>query len=237
MTDGEMKICGTMHHNYIYSINKANVKRAISFLANADQNSFKIIQAIVSLPAKGPPPRGLRTSDLRSQLDVMQNVGFVVCNDKKDVIFFSTDFNGTLSEIIVDGCSPEGAILGYGLEPVICGTGEQNLHRNTLNIPSTVAAYNLFMNGVNHIDQLRATLSSRRKEQRISLSLFCRILDLPINKGFDLYKSLRENNVSLTQMNLTSFKRCIIESLIRMSSMMFSVYRMLSKDAPTVGLF
>jgi hypothetical protein len=55
--------------------------------------------------------------------------------------------------------------------------GTEVLHWTDFFVPAPIVAYNMFMNGVNHMDQCRATLAAQCKEQRIQMTIFTFICD------------------------------------------------------------
>ncbi|KAF4134596.1 hypothetical protein GN958_ATG16221 [Phytophthora infestans] len=94
------------------------------------------------------------------------HAGFIIFLDKKPVVFYTNDLSGTPSQRVLSGSSPEAIDLCHGLAPIRRWTGEQNLHRKILSVPAAIAVYNIFMNAVDRVDQLRSTNPIRRKEAR-----------------------------------------------------------------------
>ncbi|KAE8888356.1 hypothetical protein PF001_g20122 [Phytophthora fragariae] len=69
------------------------------------------------------------------------------------------------------------------------------------------------MNGVDRVDQLRSTNPTRRKEQRLSMSLLTWVLDLSIINGFALMKEIETGPAA--PRTLREFKRRVCESLVQ----------------------
>lgn len=67
------------------------------------------------------------------------------------------------------------------------------------------------MNGVDRVDQLRYTNPTRRKEMRLSMSLFTWLLDLSIINSFALMKHIQKKPKA--PQTLREFKRRVCESL------------------------
>ena len=71
----------------------------------------------------------------------------------------------------------------------------------------------MFMNGVDRMDQRRATLATQRKEQRIQMTLFTFILDLAVTQGFAIYQKLVMGRAE-KKLTFFNFKRNLCDSLI-----------------------
>ena len=97
------------------------------------------------------------------------------------------------------------------------------MHRTQMQVPGIVAAYNRFMNGVDRMDQLRASSSAKRREKRVYMSLLSWILDLSVNSGLAIYKEMRCENQLLTNLTVAEFKRLIMQGLVAAHIAQFSI--------------
>lgn len=50
--------------------------------------------------------------------------------------------------------------------------GSESMHPTTLELPSLVMAYRIFLNGVDRFDQMRASHGPERKEGRVPMYIF-----------------------------------------------------------------
>lgn len=89
----------------------------------------------------------------------------------------------------------------------------ESMHRTNLQFPSIVVAYNLFMNGVDLVDQMRASQAMERRECRLTMTMLSFMMDCAMNNALSMYKSLKEDINS--GVSLSSFKREVAESLIK----------------------
>jgi hypothetical protein len=84
------------------------------------------------------------------------------------------------------------------------------MHCTSLVVPANVGAYNSFMNTVHRMDQIRSSYPTRRREKRVSMTLFTMILDLAIINARAIYNKLyRQKNYTLT-----NFKQALCEQLV-----------------------
>ena len=138
-----------------------------------------------------------------------ENAGFIVFLDKKIVIVYSNDLAGTPTETILDGCSEEAQMLVRGF---LCNiqhwVGGESLHRSSFEVPAIFAAYNLFMNAVIRLDQIRSSMMTMKKEPRTCMSIWTAILDWSCNNAYALYKTM-----SLGGLSYRDFKRDIVKKL------------------------
>ncbi|KAK1935571.1 hypothetical protein P3T76_010266 [Phytophthora citrophthora] len=117
-------------------------------------------------------------------MTIAANAGYIVFRDKLTVTFYTNDLAGTLAQRVLAGDSREVIYLCRNFAPHQRWTGDQVLQLKTFQVPAMVAAYDLFMNGVDRVDQLRSTNTIRRKEKRVSMSIPTWALD----RAFSLYK-------------------------------------------------
>jgi len=89
-------------------------------------------------------------------------------------------------------------------------SGSESLHRTTYYVPSVIAAYNLYMNSVDRMDQKRATNATKRKEQRLYMTIFTYILDLACHQAFSLLQTMRPRE----NLSFQEFKRDLCEELV-----------------------
>lgn len=83
--------------------------------------------------------------------------------------------------------------------------GDEALHQTLIKVPSLFMAYNLFMNGMDWFDQLRAPHVTEQKKRRVPMSILTFILEASIINGYALFKSIADD--TQTVMPLRGFKR------------------------------
>ena len=84
------------------------------------------------------------------------------------------------------------------------------LHRSQVEVPVFIVAYNKYMNSVDRMDQKRSTNPTKRKEQRLGMSIFTYLLDLCVLQSFSIYKLLEPENKEV----LSEYKKALCDELI-----------------------
>lgn len=103
--------------------------------------------------------------------EVSENAGFTVFKDRAVVVFYCK-----FAVKCVHSLAQLQRWIGYEI-----------LHRTTLNVPTVVVGYNLFVIGVDRFDQVRSTTPMKRKEQRVSMYMFCFAIDSAIQNSFFIF--------------------------------------------------
>ena len=84
--------------------------------------------------------------------------------------------------------------------------GNEVIRRSQITVPAIVAAYNIFMNSVDRMDQLRAAAPCRRKETRLNMSLFTWVLDLSVHNAYSVFSHLRTEDHTIENIPFQEFK-------------------------------
>jgi hypothetical protein len=102
--------------------------------------------------------RGLPKSHRERFIPPMDNIspyaGYIVLLDKKVVIFYSNDLNGTATEPILHDSDGEAMNICWGLCPIYRWTGKEIMTRSSFLVPTPIIAYNQYMGGIDRMDQL-----------------------------------------------------------------------------------
>lgn len=223
ITDGEARLCGTVKFTNVDSTNRPNLAQGISMLKDAPRGSWKLIRAYDKIPTldvlrrkhlaeqRKKPPSERSAFVVPTEL-VAEKAGYIVWKDTKVVVFYTNDLCDTPTRAILDMDDDEAKHCVHGLAPIERWTGNESLHRSIFMVPAIIVAYNMFMNSVDRMDQRRATNPTRRKEQRLHMSMFTFILDLAALQAFALHQVLDDGSNVL---DFISFKRSICESLVK----------------------
>ncbi|KAK1946029.1 hypothetical protein P3T76_003077 [Phytophthora citrophthora] len=166
-TDGEMRLLGNVCIYLQGKWNAMELEASKSRMDVAERGSWELVAAVdvpvgweklqekhKRLQKKMPSHQ---QTPYMAPMTIAANAGYIVFRDKLTVIFFTNDLAGTLSQRVLAGDSREAIHLCRNLAPLQRWTGDQVPHRKTFQVPAMVAAYNLFMNGVDRVDQLRST--------------------------------------------------------------------------------
>ncbi|KUF85454.1 hypothetical protein AM588_10000940 [Phytophthora nicotianae] len=221
ITDGETRMLGTVRQDWIGSLNKDAVADSIARVKTKPRGSWELVAAVDSCLASKKDkaaharkqkkvPAHLRTP-YSPPVEFSPRAGFIVFLDKQPVVFYTNDLASTPTARVLDGTNSEAISCCHGLYPIQRWTTNRVLHREVLLVPAVVAAYNVAMNGVDRVDQLRSTNPTRRKEQRISMSIFTWLLDLSLINAFALMHHIQAN--AKAPRTLREFKRRVCESL------------------------
>jgi len=117
-------------------------------------------------------PKAARTKFVPPFDHVSPESGYIVFKDAKVVIFYSNDQKGTPTEAIMDGSCELAQSICHGVSHVHRWTGVEIMKQTAFLVPAPIVAYNLFMNGVDRMDQLRSTNMTRCREKRLYMTIF-----------------------------------------------------------------
>jgi hypothetical protein len=112
------------------------------------------------------------------------------------VLFYSNDLCENPEEPILLGTDERAIRCVGGLAKISRWTGTENLHRTDFFVAAPIVAYNMFMNGVDRMDQYRATLAAQRREKRVHKTMFTFILDLSITQAYAVYQKMSSKRAS-----------------------------------------
>jgi hypothetical protein len=144
---------------------------------------------------------------------IAEKAGYIVFKDSKVVIFYSNDLMENPPEPMLPGTDDRAVQCISGLAKISCWTGVENLHRMDFLVAAPIVAYNMFMNGVDRMDQYHATLPTQRKEQRLHMTIFTFILDLSITQAYAIYQKKADEKKD-SKVSFFEFKRSSCQSLI-----------------------
>jgi hypothetical protein len=108
-------------------------------------------------------PKTERTPFIPMHEKVHPKAGYIVWKDSNVVIFYTNDLAATPSQNVVVGTDQEAIDCVSGLGTLFCWTGTEVMHCTAFLVPAFIVAYNLFMNGVDRLDQKRATNATKRR--------------------------------------------------------------------------
>ncbi len=231
MTNGEVRVIGTVRMNFVDQLNKPQVLTAIEQIKDQPRNTSILVRARnanehaqqASRTRRRGRQRGTMlcqdASGSRNTWIVAEKTAFIVWKDSKLVIIYTTDLNSTPSRDIIMGSDVEAIRCVHGLVSVDRWVGVEVFRRSKMKVPAIVAAYNIFMNSVDIMDQLRATTPSRRKEKRLAMSLFTWVLDFATSNAYAIFKHLREKgSIPLDALSFQVFKHKVITQIRTVSS-------------------
>jgi hypothetical protein len=92
--------------------------------------------------------------------------------------------------------SPEAIQSVNGTCTIRRWTGLEVMHYSMFEVPAIVRAYNLFMNAVDRIDQIRSSCPTRRREKRVSMTF---VSKKNIKCALDAYNVKRHSTRNASQ--------------------------------------
>lgn len=226
-TDGEVRLTGTMRLNFVDSLNKPNVMKAIEMLKDKPRGSWILIAVRESLSSnelkvlkqqhkqqESKKPRRIQTPFAAPEPRLAENSGYVVFVDSKIVLFYSNDLHETPSEYIMEPNADSIRCVNGICKLSRWVRGSNTFHRSEFEVPAIIVAYNKYMNSVDLMDQRRATNAIRRKEPRLPMTLFGLVLDLSISNAFTIMKELRHRRNEADNIEFKEFKRLVASQLV-----------------------
>jgi len=224
-TDGEARVIGTVKFTNVDGTNRYYLSKAIELMKDQSRGSWALVQAYNKHPnydqlrsqhasqqrrVRSASDRAAFVPPLDSNAD---RAGFIVFKDSKVVLFYSNDLCENPEEPILLGTDERAIRCVGGLAKISRWTGTENLHRTDFFVAAPIVAYNMFMNGVDRMDQYCATLAAQRREKRVHKTMFTFILDLSITQAYAVYQKMSSEK-ELPVMSYFNFKRTVCHSLI-----------------------
>jgi hypothetical protein len=224
-TDGEAHMIGTVKFTNVDATNRYYLSKAIELLKDKERGAWALVRAYNKHAdydrlrnSHASQQRRIATSSQRTTFvppldNIADRSGYIVFKDSKVVIFYTNDLLQNPSEPILLGTDDRAHQCVGGLAKISRWTGVENLHRTEFYVAAPIVAYNMFMNGVDRMDQYRATLATQRREKRLHMTIFTYILDLAITQAYAVYQKValeRQDPV----ISYFSFKRNICNYLI-----------------------
>jgi hypothetical protein len=212
MMDGEARMIGTVRFSNVDCTNRFYLQQAIDLIDAKPRGSWCLVQAYDEHPELAACQRQhqARNKDIeKSQRQkfvppthhISPDSGYILFKDSKVVIFYSNDLDGTPPHPIMDGSDEESVRLCRGV-------------RSTSMVPAPIIASNMFMNGVDQMDQLRSTNITQRREKRLYMTVFTMCLDLVAHQAFCLYNAMLPNKANRKHQILLSFKQQVAQFLV-----------------------
>jgi len=168
MMDGEAWMIGTVRFTLVDATNRYYLEQAISNASEKEHEYWCLVRAYNEHPdfaklqrqhqaANSKLPKAARTKFVPPFDHVSPESGYIVFKDAKVVIFYSNDLNGTPTEAIMDGSCELAQSICHGVSHVHRWTRVEIMKWTAFLVPAPIVAYNLFMNGVDRMDQLWST--------------------------------------------------------------------------------
>ncbi|ETM97605.1 hypothetical protein PPTG_20034 [Phytophthora nicotianae INRA-310] len=220
-TDGEARLLGTVRLNLVDKWNRKELTAAVARVSEIERSSWELVAAVDVEPGLAANiqrhnqrqrriPKAKRTV-YTPTVTISPFAGYIVFKDKQAVIFYTNDLKCTPPTSVLNCNDPRAIACVHGLYPIRRWTGSEIMHRTTFMVPTLVAAYNLAMNAVDRVDQLRSTNPTRRKEMRLSMSMLTWALELCALNAFALLRKVHPTGAA--SVSVREFKRRLAEAL------------------------
>lgn len=214
---------GTVKSTFIDAVNRIHVYPAIAEMKNACRGSWVLVRAY----HKPSNFDNLRRLHQRNQANVpacsripyqipsdciAEKAGFIVFKDSKVVLFYTNDLYQTPTKATLHQDSQEAIQCVNGLAKLSRWTGTESCHRTDFQVPAIIVSYNMFMNAVDRMDQIRSTNVTRRREKRLSMTILTMVLDLCIHNAFSIHNHINPES----KMRFNEFKYSVANQLIQL---------------------
>ena len=218
--DKDVHLIGTVKFTNVDATNRYYLSQAMERMKDTARGSWCLVQAYHKHPDYERRRNAHRQSRSRTPFippldNPAEKAGYIVFKDSKLVLFYTNDLFANPPEPITDGSDERAWECVHGLAKISRWTGEQNLHHKDFLVAAPIVAYNMFMNGVDRMDQYRSTLATERKEKRVQMTLFTFILDLAVSQGYAIYQKVCDDRNLKKRDDFFEFKRRLCESLVQ----------------------
>ena len=172
LSDGEIKMIGTIKFNNIDGLNRKLVKLAIDKVQDSERGTWVLVQALDKVIKK------------KKEVTVAsKNAGYIIFKDRVVVTFYTNDLASTPTKQL-QFKNKESVMCVRGLAPMERWLGNESMHRTVVQVPAIIVAYNIFMNGVDKFDQYRSTNATERREKRVTMTIFTFLLDAAMMNAY-----------------------------------------------------
>ncbi len=117
------------------------------------------------------------------------------------MVFYSNDLLETPPEAVLHGSDDRAVQCMHGLSTISRWMGNEVLHWTGFLVPAPIVAYNKFMNGVDHMDQLRSTHVTQWREKKVHMTIITYLLDLSFTQAYTIYQKINEGKGDIFQNN------------------------------------
>jgi len=221
--DKESYVIGTVKFTNVDATNRYYLSKGMQMLKDAARGTWCLVQACHKHPDYDKL-RNQHTAQRRrsgsaspSFIPPLDNkaskCGYIVFKDSKVVVFYTNDLAEDPPEPILMGSDDRAVKCVHGLAKISRWTGTENLNRTDFFVAAPIVAYNMFMNGVDRMDQYRSTLATQRKERRLQMTIFTYLLDLAIGQAFALCQKMASQE-GHSSPSYFSFKHKICDYLV-----------------------
>jgi hypothetical protein len=142
-----------------------------------------------------------------------EKCGCIIFKDSKLVLFYTNDLLENPAEPVLLGSDAQAVQCVHGLAKLSRWTGTEVLNRTDFLVAAPIVAYNMFMSGVDCMDQYHSTLATQCKEMRLQMTLFTYLLDLAISQAFALHQKMASDQRD-KPISFFNFKRKVCEQLV-----------------------
>ncbi len=117
----------------------------------------------------------------------------MVFNDSKIVVLYSNGLLENPPEPILQSLDERANKCIHGPAKTSRWKGTDMLYHTDFFVPAPIVAYNMFMNGVDCMDQLRATLAKKHKEKCLHMTIFTFLLDLAVMQAYSINQNIKKD--------------------------------------------
>lgn len=218
-SDKEAYLIGTVKFTNVDGTNRYYLSQAMEQMKTAARGCWCLVQAF----SKDPNYERLRNQHRQQRrsgpfvppLDnPADKAGYIVFKDSKLVLFYTNDLFENPPQPIIMGTDERAWRCVHGLAKISRWTGTEMLHRTDFLVAAPIVAYNMFMNGVDRMDQYRSTLATQRKEKRLVMTVFTFLLDLAVSQAYAIYQKVAEDKGE-SKKTFFEFKRQLCDSMTK----------------------
>ena len=195
ISDGDVRMTGTCKFSNIDAINRPAILDGIQLLKNKPRGAWLLTRTYSNNKEydkfrKRSPDPNVQSFRIIDDNLIQKNSGFIMFKDAKIVVFYSNDLAATPHQRICESSDERSIFAVRGTVEIERWLGTESIGRSRIECPAIIASYQLFMNGVDRVDQMRSTNPTKRAEKRIHMTIWTYLLDLCVHQAYCVYKVL-----------------------------------------------
>lgn len=210
MTNYQTRMIGGVELKRVEEINRPDLTEATKFMTERELGEWVLVAAYDKFdnPNAFTDPYQMSSGVTKVK---SPNAGYIVFKNKHTILY-TNDLAKTPSKDVLTWTDPEAIECVRGACTVTHIAMEKPFKRTPLKLPVMLVTYNMFMDGLDEIEQQISTSALKRKEVHEVIAFFLYIIDVSTQNAYSVYVEIMKGKAALP---LKEFKRALAEALTR----------------------